>query len=72
MAISQNCFEGGFKVFGDFLVRTSESEIVGVFAVSFQEPKDCVEVCLVTVRSLIHLFKPNPNFFHLVKQVEPA
>ena len=40
-------------------------EIVGFFEAFIAEPED-IEAGFVAVRSLIHLFKPNPNAFPLL------
>ena len=56
-------FEGGFEVFDDFLgEHIGIGEIVGLLEAFVADPEE-VEACLVTVRSFIHLFKPNPNAF---------
>jgi hypothetical protein len=63
VAISRNCFEGNFEVADDFLGENVRiGQIVGFLEAFVAEPED-VEACLVAVRSLIHLFKPNPNAF---------
>jgi hypothetical protein len=93
VAISRNCFEGGFEVFASSTQDTAwpyalargrpeqnEStdddlpgqnigigEIVGFFEAFIAEPED-IKTGFGVVRSLIHLFKPNPNSHSLINQ----